>query len=95
MALRRLSVRARIGLAQLIPLIPLTALVVGAALSLFGLAGVLDDTRNQGLQRLTALSEAIDLFRQEAALVSRWRDGGDEADLDAARLRGEPAAPGL
>lgn len=95
MALRRLSVRARIALAQLIPLVPLTALVVGAALSLFGLAGVLDDTRNQGLQRLTALSDAIDLFRQEAALVSRWRAEGDPDDLEAARLRGESVAASL
>lgn len=92
MALRGLSVRARIALAQMIPIIPLTALVVGAALSLLGLASVLEDTRTDGVQRLSALAEAIDLFRQEAALVSRWREGGDPLDLEAARGRAESVA---
>lgn len=95
MQLTGLSVRARIALAQIIPLVPLTALVVGAALSLLGLASVLEDTRGDGLVRLNELAEAIDLFRQEAALVSRWRVSGDPADLEGARARAESVAAEL
>lgn len=84
-----LSVRARLALAQLIPLVPITALGVGAALSLRGLGNVVDVTRTDGLQRMAALAEAVEVFRQEAVLLARYREAGDAADVEAAAARAE------
>lgn len=92
---RSLSVRARIELAQLIPLVPLTALGVGAALALFALTRVVEETRSEGLQRLNALAEATELFREEAALSSRYRETGDPAYAEAARARSDAVAGAL
>lgn len=83
----RMSVRARLVLSWLLPVVPLIAIGVAASLAVLRLQGVIDDTRTQGLIALQAMSDAIDVFREEVVLAERARSLGDEALTEAARAR--------
>ena len=91
----RLSVRARIALAQVLPLAPMVALGVAAVLALLRLTLVVDDTRTAGVARLTAVGEAIDQFRQEAVLLARAEGSDDGALAEAVRARSDSVLASL
>ncbi|MDP6933110.1 MAG: HAMP domain-containing sensor histidine kinase, partial [Myxococcota bacterium] len=82
-----MTVRTRILLAQLVPLGPMVVLGLVSVLALLQMTYVVQETRTLGVQRIQAIGEAIDLYREEVVLLRQYRDTGEATYAASGRAR--------
>jgi len=83
----RMTVRARIVLGHVLPMIPIAVLGLFTVFALVRMTHVANETRTLGLERMDDMASAVDLFREEAVLMARHMESGDPGLMAAAKRR--------